>query len=651
MKKICSLMVFVALVVFPGRGEDTEQKDRQTSLQHQITVTANRIETPERETASSVTVITRQELEAFKNQTVLEALEHVMGISFTQNGPPGSAASLFIRGANPEHTKVMMDGVELNDPITPGRTFDFGLLRIENIDRIEILRGPQSTLYGSDAMGGVVNIITRKGRGNPVFEVSSEAGSYGARGVNAQISGEKAIWDYAVGVSLFENDGVSAAGSAYEGNEEKDGNRNRSFSWKFGLNPDKRLSFDFTVRSIHSRLEIDSFGGPYGDDPNNVQNYRTFLIKGGVRALLLNNRWEQTLNLSMVDYDRTQDNPADTLHLFDSEKGEYQSRLSKIDWQNNLYLNGAQTLTFGVEGIQERGESIYESDGMFGPYASLFPLQKASTFGIYAQDSLRFGGRFFAAVGARLDVHNRFGSVLTYRIAPAYLIPSTGTKFRVSFGTGFKAPSLYQLYAPGTLYGPIGNESLVPEKSIGWEAGLDQSFFDERLVIGAGYFHNRFKELILYDSFRGYYNVGASFSRGVEAAVTARPGEAFFLQASYTRTEARDLDTDSDLLRRPKNRFSAKMSGRVLTIAHLALSFVHVGSRKDLFYVGWTPTAVTMPPFSLMNAALTLDVLPHLEIFIRLDNLFDQKYEYVKGYGTFGFAAYGGFRLKIGSNP
>ncbi|MCJ7682329.1 MAG: TonB-dependent receptor, partial [Candidatus Aminicenantes bacterium] len=489
MKKICSLIVIITLVAFSGRGEDTGQKDRETALQHRITVTANRIETPERETASSVTVITREELEAFKYQTVLDALEQVMGISFTQNGPPGSAASLFIRGANPEHTKVMMDGVELNDPITPGRTFDFGLLRIENIERIEILRGPQSTLYGSDAMGGVVNIITRKGRGNPMLEVSTETGSYGSRGVNAQISGEKAIWDYAVGASLFENDGVSAAGSAYEGNEEKDGSRNRSFSWKFGLNPDRRLSFDFTVRSIHSRLDIDSFGGPYGDDPNNIQNYRTFLIKGGVRALLHNNRWEQTLNLSMVDYDRKQDNPTDPLHPFDSEKGEYQSRLSKIDWQNNLYLNEAQTLTFGVEGIQERGESIYESDGMFGPYASLFPLQKVSTMGIYVQDSLRFRGRFFAAAGVRLDVHNRFGRVLSYRIAPAYLFPSTGTKIRASFGTGFKAPSLYQLYAPGTFYGPIGNEALVPEKSTGWEVGMEQSFFEKMLVIRAGYFH------------------------------------------------------------------------------------------------------------------------------------------------------------------
>ncbi|GAG17574.1 unnamed protein product, partial [marine sediment metagenome] len=179
-KRIPSILLLAVVVAFPvyaDKDSDNQQEKATQKLQHKITVTANRIETSVKETASSVSVITREELEKLQKRTVYEALQEVVGLNTTQNGPTGSIASASIRGANSEHTKVLMDGVEMNDPISPSRSFNLGHLLIENIERIEIIRGPQSTLYGSDAMGGVINIITRQRQGKSRFNLSTQGGS------------------------------------------------------------------------------------------------------------------------------------------------------------------------------------------------------------------------------------------------------------------------------------------------------------------------------------------------------------------------------------------------------------------------------------------------------------------------------------------
>ena len=644
-------LFFIVLVVFffvsSSYSEDGEDRTTKSSLQHQITVTANRVETPENEVASSVTVITRKELQRMNKSTVLEALEGVMGLVFTQNGPPGSSASLLMRGANSEHTKIMIDGVEINDPITPGRTFDLSLLLLDNVEQIEILRGPQSTLYGSDAMAGVVNIITRKGEGKGKIEFSSRAGSYGTREMNAVISGGKKIWSYSFGASYLATEGVSAAGSAYSGNQEKDGVRNQSFSWRFDVKPRENLSFDIVLKSINTRLDIDNFGGAYGDDPNNVQTYDAFLFKTGFKGLFLNNRWEQKFYVSLLENDRQYDNPKDEQNPFSSEDAFYKSRIFKIDWQHNLFLNKTNTLTFGFEHLREQGESEYNSMGLYGPFSSFFPLKKAHLTSAYVQDKIRLADRFFAAVGARLDSHNRFGSAVTFRIAPSYYIETTGTRLKATYGTGFKAPSLYQLYAPGTFWGPVGNEDLEPERSTGWDTGFEQSFFGNRFLLGATYFHSNYENLVLFDYVMGYVNVGEAVSTGAEVFLKGQPVENMSFSASYTRTDAKDKKTDSFLLRRPRNKFSASMDFSFKKKANITLTILHIGEREDMAWIGWTSTRMTMDAFTLLNGTVSYNLIPGFEIYMRLDNILDSEYELVKGYGTLGFAIYGGIKILI----
>lgn len=646
-KKALGFVLALAILPFNVYSQEEQEKEKvsTSSIQHEIVVTATRLETPAREIASSVTVLTREKLEQSKKATVIEALQEVLGVSIIQNGPPGAAASVFIRGANSEHTLILMDGVELNDPISPSRSFDLAHLTLDNVERIEILRGPQSTLYGSDALGGVVNIITKKGQGKPKFSLSSVAGSYGTIITSAGINGSTKRMQYSLGTSYFRSDGFSAASANYEGNEEKDGYRNLTIWGRLGFRLSDNLDVDLILRTLNTQIDIDNAGGAQGDDPNNVQDYNALFIKAEIRNLMLNNRWELKLGLSLVDYDRQHENPTDEAHLLDSDNGFFKSKLFKIDWQNNFFLHETNTFTLGIDYQREQGESEYNSDGIWGPFSSIFPSRRAHVTGFYLQDQIRLANQFFATVGLRLDDHSQFGSALTYRFAPAFFIEATQTKFRATYGTAFKSPSLYQLYAPGTLLGPIGNAELNPEKSIGWDIGVEQQLLGEKVLLAVTYFYNDYKDLINFDFLQGYINIGKAESKGTEILIQARPFDDMSFNATYTRTEAKDKDTDTDLLRRPKQKFSASLNYNFQKKANINLTFIRIGEQDDMDFSTWPSTRLTLPSYSLLNAAVSFNFASNFQIFFRMDNIFNEEYEMVKGYGTPGFSVYGGVNL------
>ena len=650
-KKILKTALVLALLIYPlfAEQEQADQKGKKENppIQHEITVTATRVDTPTREIASSVTVITRDDIERSRKTTVLEILQDVLSVTLIQNGPIGAAASVHIRGGNAEHTLVMMDGVELNDPITPSRSIDLAHYSLDNVERIEVLRGPQSTLYGSDAISGVINIITRKGEGSPTINFSSQGGSYGFFSGSTTLSGSSEKIFYSVGAAFLHSSGFSAANEAYEGNSEKDGYQNLTFSGRLGFRLNDNLEFDFVVRRIETEIDIDNFGGAYGDDPNNLQTYNSLFLKGQARWLLWNNRWDQKLNLSVVDYDRSYENPTDELHPFDSDQAFYSSRFYKLDWQNNLYLNETNTVTFGVDFQEEHGESEYSSDGLWGPFQSLFPPQKASTTGFYVQDQLRLGGQFYATLGTRLDIHSQFGSSLTFRLAPAYLIENTGTKIKGTIGTGFKSPSLYQLFAPGTLWGPIGNETLEPEKSTGWDIGMEQSFFNEKILFSAQYFSHTYINLIDFDFIDGYINIAEAESKGFEFGFKGKITKNLSLYTSYTTTNHKDKGTGELLLRRPSSHFQGRINFSFLTKGNIEFSLLFLGGRDDMEFFEFTSERVTMPSYTLVNSTVSYYVLSSTQIFLRLENIFNVDYETVKGYGAPGFSIFGGFRVDL----
>jgi len=627
-----------------------EKKDQAVPpYQHEVVVTATRIRTPAKEVASAVTIIGRTEIERSTRSNVLDLIQDGLGAAAVRNGGPGAASSLFLRGANSEHVLILLDGVELNDPMNPSRSYDLAHLTLNGIEQIEVLRGPQSTLYGSDALAGVVNILTRRGSGKPRLSIETSGGAYGTARGAAAFSGSAGPAGYSFGLSQFYTRGFSAASARFPGNTEKDGYRNLTASGSLVFALARDTEAGLTIRSTSARTDLDAFGGLGGDDPNSVQNYDSIFLRAHARTLLAGGRWEMKGAVSYVRANRTNDNPVDALHPYDSEKGRFRSGLVKLDWQNNIFLRAGHTMTFGAELEREQGDSRYNSESLWGPYDSLFPARSADRAGVFVQDQVRLGSRFFATAGARIDRHSRTGTAVTYRLAPAFVIDETGTKLKATIGTGFKSPSLYQLYAPGTFWGPVGNERLRPEQSLGWDAGIEQAFWEGRVQTGLTYFRNDFRDLIDFDSTLGYVNIGRARTEGVETYAAFHPLADIDVRLSYTRLSALDLDAGSPLLRRPKDKAAADLRWKPAAGWDLRLAGTFVGACPDRDFNAWPYPVLTLDPYFLLDADVTFDAGPKVQIYLRGDNLLDARYETVYGYGTPRRSVYAGVRVKLGA--
>jgi vitamin B12 transporter len=446
-------------------------------------------------------------------------------------------------------------------------------------------------------------------------------------------------------LSRYSTGGVSAASTAYAGNSERDGYRNTTFSGRTGIDLGGGAEAALIVRAVDAASDLDNFGGPGGDDPNAKQAYRSLFIRSQGRALLARGVWEQKIGISYVGARRENENPVDAGHPYESDSGSFRSSLAKIDWQNNLFLSQGHTLTFGFDLSRETGSSEYTFMSAYGASSSPFAERTADMAGFYLQDRIRVGEAVYAAIGARYDHHSRAGAALTFRIAPAWIIDSAGIKLKASYGTGFKAPSLYQLYAEPTLWGPIGNLDLRSERCAGWDAGIEKSFGGGTATAGLTYFRNDFRDLIDYDFSRGYVNIGRARTRGIEAAGEIKPGERLRMRLAYTRLEALDMDSGADLQRRPGDLISAVADWSPDARLNVYLSVTYTGERADRDYSGFDAWNVTLPAYTLANAAISFRVASGWQAFLRADNLLNARYEPIFGYGAPGFRLYAGFRL------
>ena len=621
------------------KAKEEKTKEEKTE---EIVITATRIETASREVGSSITVITNQQIEERQNTTVLEVLRTVPAVDVVRSGGPGGQTSVFIRGAKSEHTLVLIDGIEMNDPITPGRSYDFANLTTDNIERIEIIRGPQSTLYGSDAIGGVINIITKRGKGKPRGFMSAEGGSFNTFTEKAGVSGGNQWANYSLGISRWDTDGISAANEK-DGNHEKDGYENTSISTRLGVTPAENLDTDFILRYINAKADIDNSGGVGGDDPNNKADSEQLFLRTQARLSLFNDLWEQKLGFSLTDLDRDYRNDTDADHPSDLDRSSYDGKILKFDWQHNLYLHETNTLTLGVENEEEKGKSKYYSESAWGPYSSNFKEKTARTTGYYLQDQVKLWDSWFTTLGVRLDDHSKFGSETTYRITSAYLVRQTGTKLKGTYGTGFKAPSLYQLYSH-----PYGDQNLDPEESTGWDIGVEQSLFDKKLILGVTYFSNEFDELIEFESGTSkYINVAEAEAKGVEVFASVRPIGDLTFRASYTYTDTEDKETGKDLLRRAQNKFGLDVNYQFMDKGNVNLSLVYVGKRDDNDYSTWPATRVELDDYVLANLAASYDITRNIQVFGRVENFLDEDYEEVKGFGTPELSAFAGCKLSF----
>lgn len=620
------------------------QKDSMRTYQlSDVVISSTRTEIPLLHSSSSVTIIDSAEIINSGKVTVFDLLKDVSGISFTQQGGPGKLAYISIRGGNTNHTLLLIDGVEMNMTNDPSNTYDFFYLSPENISRIEILKGPQSTLYGSDAMAGVINIITRKGSGKPAFNISAEGGSYGTYKGAFGLNGEVSKINYSLTFSRFSTTGFSSASVDY-GNTEKDGSSFNNFSSRIGMDITKDLSLNLFTRYSKGKSDYDQFGGKFGDDPTYVFDFEEMTTKLEGNYSLFEDLWQQSFGISFsrnirkYSFDSTANNPASSNSHYDGNK--YQ-----LDWQNNFKLSSWNLFTFGLEAERELSSSEYFYNTDSYSYASVFGEHFANTVGIFLQDQLNFNESFIAAIGIRYDKHNKFGSAVTYRIAPAYIIKETGTKIRFSNGNAFKAPSIFNLFDPA-----YGNVNLKPEKNKAWDIGIEQFFLNGKYSAGLTFFRNDFTDLFGSDALFRAINIKKAESHGVEFYTTANITKKIQLKFNYTLTKANDLSDNktTPLPRRPENKISFIANAELINGLNTMIEVLYVGSRKDIDFTNLIGNnLVTLKSYTLVNLSASYSILSCMDLLGRVDNLFNTKYEEIFGYGTPKFSVYAGFRVKL----
>ncbi len=573
----------------------------------------------------SVTVITSDEIQAAGWRTLPEALRLVPGLYISQSGSPGSTVSISVRGSRSSQVLVMVDGVRLNDPSGPTREAEIQSIDLANVERIEIVRGPLSGLYGSDATAGVIHVITKRGAPGVHGSVFAEAGSFHTYRVGGQLFSGTDTTQVAVDATYLKSDGFSAANRRLPGNTEDDGVE----SWNVRVRADHQLLPSVRLHAnfqyLYTEADYDDGAGPLADADNTAE-VEQILAGAGIHFGEADARWQHGLRLQYSRFDRSfEDGFGST--TFDGEHLD-------ADWRHTIAISDAHALTVGVNVHEESADSNGARIG------------RAQTLGLYAQDLVRVDALSLLS-GIRYDNHEEFGSEITWRLAPSYQVEQTQTRVKGSVGTGFKAPSLFQLYAPAGPFGPVGNADLDPERSLGWDAGIEQRFLDGVLVLDVTYFSTRIKDQI--DFVIGYENVSRVEMEGVEISAYYSPITSVDLVASYTYTRAEDKQSGERLIRVPRDRASVSAKWRPVQKLNLSSSVRYVGAFDDRYFdLGmFAVQDVRVASSVVVDMAGAYQVSERVQLFGRIDNLLDEDYEEIAGYGTAGLSAYGGVRVAL----
>ena len=601
-------------------------------------------------TGSSISVVNGQTIAATNPGSLVDALRTVPGLDITETGGPGSTTMVRLRGANTGQTLVMIDGIRINDPTAASGDFDFSTLAPGVIDHIEVLKGPQSALYGSDAIGGVINIITRKGTGPAQFNVRTEAGSYGTVATTGSVIGSQGPWSYAATGSGEHSNGFSRYGyripaieAKFPNGLEKDGFDRTAGSARIGYDAGEGVRLESGIMSSFTRTAYDAATGAFPDTPSTA-SLLLQQVWGRASFDTLDGKLTHSFNVFETHADRLFDDVSYKINMLPqnttSTLSDFIGNSMGAEYQGNLKMGAFGSLVFG---------SRTQHDTANTSTTNLLPIPGPQVGGLAAtQDtnslfalwSLPIGERLNFTLGGRVDDVANVARFETWRTTAAYTITETGTKFHASAGTGAKAPTLFQLYAPG-----FGNSSLSPEQSFGYDAGVDQSFLNGRATLSVTGFGNQFSNLIqfVFDPVafpNGHYiNVARAATDGIEvgAMVDILPHYLKF-NAAYTYLHAIDLATGLVLARRPKNLARLSLSitptenwliePRVLTVSKRYSSAGQLGE---------------VDAYTRVDLYTEYKIDTNWKVFARGENILNEHYQEVMNFGTTGPAAYAGF--------
>jgi vitamin B12 transporter len=609
------VVVFAAALILVSRVVQADQ-----SSELETVVSATRMETPASHVGSSVTVISAEELTANQYRWVFEALRQVPGVDVVRSGSYGAVTSVFIRGTNSNHTLALVDGVELADPSSPTGAVDFGDFAPDNIARIEVLRGSASSLYGSDAIGGVINIITREGSGPPRFSFVGEGGSYQTVDGLVSASGGTPWVNYSLSASGLRSDGISTSPLQTRPylRSNLSARLSTSFleSWKLSL----------VTRYLNSRTNIDDIqNGRAVYDPNYISRVDQVLMRPELRGALFDGRWIQTLGFSWAHASRSVDNLPDIVNPA-SSKGRFLGIKNKLDWQHQVKLFRGNEALLLLEAKEDTAQTSSLFSGGGFTFSSAFPRSSARTYGVTVEDRQQLFESLYLTGSARWDHHSLFGDVVTQQVAAAYEIAPTATRLHATEGSGFKAPSLLQLYDP-----QYGNRDLRPERSQSFDAGIDQALFDRILTVGSTFFTTDVTQLIGYDPFT-FQSINTSSVRitGVEnfAALSYR---GFHARADYTWMHPLDRSTGRDLIRRPRHKVDAQVRQSIGGFS-VGARFTYVGTRGDLDFSSFPSMQVSLASYSLLAFTAEYQLSRNVGLFGRVENALNERYEEVRSF-------------------
>ena len=589
-----------------------------------VIVSATRFDIPLDQSPASVSVISSNDLEQKQIERVSDALREVPGLSVVQTGTAGQLTSVFTRGLRSEHTQVLLDGVPINQGLQGA--FDFANLTTDNIGRIEVVRGPQSTLYGPRALAGVIHLFTKEGEGTPGITLSSEGGSYDTFREALESDGRIGKFDYSIGASRLDSD------NARPNNQY----RNSAAIADVGWSPNEQLR----VSSLFTYSLSDTGNPNTIFNPKPIDNFLTekWLIAPHV-DLRIGDWWEHKFIFS-YDHERQLNDPnqdgfvGPTRALFERTTIDYQNDLNPASW---LRL----TSGFFYSRVNAGQERPFVSQA-FGPQPTFISDHTEEVAG-FLQATVNIDNFIFVA-GGRLDHFNQFGDVWTYRFAGSYKFDKTNTTLHSSVATGFSPPT-----SQDKIFGM--NFGLRPEKDLGWDIGIEQRLWENRVTVGATYFHNDLSNLIGFNGQFQTLNLGAAETQGLETELRAQPIADLTFTASYTyldaeKTSSADISQPrgARLPRRPRNE--VYLSGSYLWWKKLrtTVEAKFVNARQELNFGG---PNFDIEDYSFVNVAVEYEINSHMSIFGRIDNLTDEHYAEVFGFPNLVQALYGGMKLRF----
>ena len=616
-----AVLVAMLVVAAPVGAQETKKVDP-------VVVTATTVDTPAQQLGVALTVVTGEDFKTYHYATLDDAFRSIPGVSVQQQGSYGKLSTLSIRGANASQVLILVDGVRMSSP-TVGQT-DLSDISPDLVERIEVIRGPQSTLYGADAIGGVVNIITKKGTGPFSATVESMGGNYDTLQNKISLGGAYKIFNYSLSGSHLESNGQF----------QNDNSNINAVSGRVGVSLpfDSSLTFVYRYNKTDTGVPVKSvFPPPQPVDPiinpNAKQQTETTVmsLEGKTRPV---EWWESRARISRYTSNQGFQDPVDPGFDFDAPfRSQVDVERREVEWLNSIFLGKWSTTTVGFGYRHEEGDN-----------KGVFKTARHVPWVLF-EEQLRFFDRLFITGGFRIEDDSVFGQATTAQGSGAFVIKETATRLRGSAGTGFRAPTFNDLSYPD-----FSNPDLLPERSQSWDVGVDQNLWRNRIRLKLSYFATHFSDAIVCcvplptAPFGGPVNAGRARSKGVEAGgeVDILPNLVASFAYSYTDTD--DLSTRRPLARIPRNSGSAGLTWE--PIQRLSLfAQVYVVSRQfdsygDIYNSGHTRVDAG-GTYRLLDR---FGWLQRLELVARAQNILNEKYAEVHGFPALGASFLGGLR-------